>query len=99
MVGFDENDADFNEVLKTGGEKTHTLKVNEMPSHNHNVSYGGYYTIQNTVISFAGSGEPSFALGPRASETALTYMTNTGGGQAHNNLQPYVVVYRWRRVA
>ena len=83
----------------TGGEATHTLTVDEMPSHNHNVSYGGYYTIQNTTSSFLGSGEPSFAIGPRASDTALTYISNTGGSQAHNNMPPYLAVYMWKRTA
>ena len=34
LVGFDENDADFNEVLKTGGEKKHTLSISELSMRN-----------------------------------------------------------------
>ena len=35
LVGVDDNDSSFNAPAKTGGEKTHTLTVSEMPSHVH----------------------------------------------------------------
>ena len=89
LVGFDENDADFNEVLKTGGEKTHTLIVSEMPSHTHRPKSSTRITAgNNAYVSVLTS--PDFDA---------TTTSATGGDQPHNNLQPYVVVYRWRRVA
>jgi len=93
LVGFDENDADFNEVLKTGGEKTHTLSESEMPRHSH----------AQRVLNTYGSNLYGYAHDMnRMYNTNYTNSINTagaGGSQAHNNLQPYVVVYRWQRVA
>ena len=90
LVGVNEDDATFASAGLTGGEKTHTLTIAEMPSHNHTVNYnstgtrsGGYWQPITTSIS----------------GTSNAYVNNTGGGQAHNNLQPYTTVYYWRRTA
>ena len=40
LVGVDTSQSEFNSVEKTGGEKTHNLTVNEMPSHQHWTSLG-----------------------------------------------------------
>lgn len=95
LVGVDENDADFNTVNKTGGEKKHTQTIAEMPSHTHGGDNGKqfhYYT--------ASSGE----VGGDGVNTGTTFKSGantgaTGGGQPFNIMQPYVTVYRWQRTA
>ena len=91
LVGVDPEDEDFAEAELTGGEKTHTLTVGEMPSHRHLIgqTYSGYRLYQD------GSAPNGIYTGYATSEP-----TNyAGGGQAHNNLQPYITCYMFKRVA
>ena len=75
----------------TGGEATHTLTTSEMPKHKHEAfdymisasSTGGGYNVPTTTPA-----------------TPTNLGTNeAGGGVAHNNMPPYLVVYIWKRTA
>jgi hypothetical protein len=93
LVGQDTGDSDFNTLQETGGAKTHTLTTSEIPSHNHAIT--GY--ISRSGFSFEHHQYNSRLPGE-------TYDTNpnvgnTGGGSAHNNVQPYIVVKMWQRTA
>lgn len=78
---------------QTGGEATHTLTIQEMPSHTHGL-YGAFTgkteTITNTGNNWAQT---------TTNWSNSTYVKETGGGQAHNNLPPYTTCYIWYRVA
>jgi hypothetical protein len=88
-VGVDANNSNFNTAEKTGGESTHTLTITEMPSHHHTV------TCQIGYVTECG-GNTRGAADDRVDPTDTT---NTGGGAAHNNLQPYITCYMWKRTA
>lgn len=91
LVGVDENDTDFNASSKTGGEKKHTLTIDEMPSHNHSVN------SRATTFARTGSFNPQQGNGDRTWE--LLTVNNTGGDKSHNNLQPFYTCYIFVRTA
>ena len=88
-VGIDASDTDFDTAGETGGAKTHTLTESEIPSHTHTLPIQGIYQI------FGGGGGYRTRYEPGGTTTTAS----TGGGQSHNNLQPYIVVYMWKRTA
>lgn len=90
-VAYDSTQIEFDSVGETGGEKTHTLTIDEMPSHTHAPN------SRATTFSGTGANNPGQTAGDRSWENLS--IGNTGGGQAHNNLQPYIVVKRWHRTA
>ena len=73
---------------QTGGEATHTLTVPEIPAHSHNVLYDPTW---QTGGGSGGIGRPGSATWEATSQT--------GGGQPHNNMQPFTVAYVWTRTA
>ena len=92
MVGLDAGDTSFDTLGGTGGEKTHTLSVAEMPSHSHSKT-----VIPRDTQWVAPTGGWNYSYTDGATYTQ--YTDDTGGGGAHNNLQPYIVVYFWKRTA
>jgi microcystin-dependent protein len=76
-----------------GGEQAHTLSMSEMPQHPHVVNASG--TDGNTNLpSGAMLAGAANVYGPAAGLTTIQppTVTNTGGSQAHLNMQPFLTL-------
>lgn len=94
LVGFDGGQTEFDTIEETGGEKTHLLTSGEsgVPAHVHgNNTYKS--GDQATTI---GQGPSAFGFNRNIATDANT---PADAASAHNNLQPYIVVYMWKRTA
>lgn len=79
------------EAGSTGGEASVTLTTSQLPPHNHTVKASTNSPIKD------GSGSNKWPFVYSASGT-LAATNNTGGGEAHNNMPPYLAVYVWKRI-
>ena len=90
IIGYDASDSDFSTLGATGGSKTHTQTIDEMPRHRHkndNGDYGatdGFYGVATNTPQ--GSGGDVYTL-------------YEGNGQPMNIMNPYFVANIWRRTA
>lgn len=90
-VNLNASDAEFNTIGEKYGAKTHTLTIQQLPSHGHNFSYNG--GCCNSYWAYTGSpnlsGSIAFSVG------SPTYgaigISSEGGGQTHNIIQPSIV--------
>ena len=97
LVGLDASDTDFDTVSETGGAKTsttgsHILTTAEMPAHTH----------AQGADSPGASADASSGGGGNVRAQAATASTGGGGGHTHEStptVQPYIVVYFWKRTA
>ena len=87
-VGIDEAQDEFNSLGKHIGDKTHTLTINEIPKHQHNLPY--YKSTWTDKVEIKTNNAQYGVYG----DTSIRYAkdnnegTYTGGGQSHNNIQP-----------
>lgn len=88
IVGYNRDDADYNTIGSTGGEKEVKLSVEQMPSHTH--------TVSQTALDTGPDHVDSFGVFATVLETVTTPkdigMDKTGGDQPHENRPPYYVL-------
>jgi len=102
-VGFDSNtinpadnvwDADYNRMGSVGGEKKHQLSEAELAEHQHDTLEGNIYRKNNfsqddVPTVFFSDGNPLSAS--TTNFTGAFKTGKTGGNQAHENRQPFIV--------
>ena len=105
--------SDSHAVGSTGGEEMHTLTEDELPevygeiyggvgpSGNPSSNGIGIFRSANGICSVRQQCGHAPASGNSYDSNGAYQVVelNLGGGQTHNNLPPYITVYRWRRIA
>lgn len=84
-VGLDAAQTEFDTLGETGGAKTHTLTEAEMPTHDHAM-------VQNYIRGGSGTNANVTTGGGSYAYNFADTTGNAGSGNAHNNLQPYIVL-------
>ena len=92
-VAIDAGQTEFDTVDETGGEKTHQLTEAELASHDHP---GVAVSLKNDNPT---DGDKLHGGSDHAGTAGMwaPAVGDAGSDTAHNNLQPYITVYRWVR--
>lgn len=105
LVGVNTSDESFSTVEKTGGTKTVTLTESQMPIHaghmytNTGSAWGGNtarYLSSDKLTAYGSSARGWNVYNGNEAQPAAC---DRGGGGSHENLQPYITVYFWKRTA
>jgi hypothetical protein len=107
LVGIDSSDTDFDTAEETGGVKEVTLTSAQsgVPAHAHQFritgdstpdsgTYGGIMVSGTGATRNGTSGTPNDSDGNQIGGNIAQ-----NASEAHNNLQPYIVVHMWKRTA
>lgn len=87
LIGIDPSQTEFDAVNETGGAKTKTLSESEMPAHTHTVA----------EASSASGGAGTMAYDANSAKANSMNTGSAGSGTAFSIMNPYLVVFIFRR--
>ena len=108
LVSQNSSDSDFDSGEETGGAKTHTLSEANLAAHSHlmvhqtGITSNSINNITATHIARGnngGMGSSDYGLQGTSSTPNAGSTADTGSGSAVNHMNPYIVVYMWKRTA
>lgn len=111
LVGLNAADPDFDTAEETGGAKTITLTgaqsgiaqhTHTQNAHDHAITQLRDATTGGATTNIALTADTSSTLGTKVTGSATAVNQNAGpanAAEAHSNVQPYIVVYMWKRTA
>ncbi|BAU27073.1 microcystin-dependent protein [Aneurinibacillus soli] len=79
-------------VGQSGGEEAHALTISEMPAHTHQAYAGSEKLYDTPVGNVWGTSTPTNYAPQANSQMHAHALAQSGGSQAHSNMQPYTVV-------
>lgn len=87
---------DVHGVGEIGGEESHTLTSDEIPSHSHQFNRQQLWKNDPGVLN--SNLDAGYGLGIKSLNIYTDNTTSVGGGLAHNNMPPYLSVYIFKRI-
>lgn len=87
---------DLHSAEEIGGEETHVLTTEELPSHSHR--FNRHQLWRNETGEASSDLDEGYGASNKTLDIYSDTTTSIGGGQAHNNMPPYLGVYMFRRI-
>lgn len=101
-IGIFDASRSWSGATSSNGAHTHAITVNSGGAHTHNASSASAGAHTHNITVNSGGAHTHNISGTAASAGAHSHtitVSNTGSGEAHSNMPPYLAVNMWRRTA